>query len=75
VSLDCIHQRSYCSFSGDITYKYGDPLWNDIDRGKPKNSEKNLPAFSANPMWTDPGANLCLRGERMATSCMSHAAA
>jgi hypothetical protein len=25
-----------------VTYDYGEPQWNDIDRGKPKNSEKNL---------------------------------
>jgi hypothetical protein len=23
-------------------YEYGDPMWNDTDRGKLKNSEKNL---------------------------------
>jgi hypothetical protein len=26
-----------------VIYEYGEPRWNDTDRGKPKNSEKNLP--------------------------------
>jgi hypothetical protein len=26
-----------------MIYEYGERRWNDIDRGKPKNSEKNLP--------------------------------
>jgi hypothetical protein len=25
-----------------VIYEYGEPWWNDIDRGKPKNIEKNL---------------------------------
>jgi hypothetical protein len=25
-----------------MIYKYGEPWWNDTERGKPKNSEKNL---------------------------------
>jgi hypothetical protein len=26
-------------------YEYGEPWWNDIDRGKPNNSEKNMSQF------------------------------
>jgi hypothetical protein len=26
-----------------MIYEYGERRWNDIDRGKPENSEKNLP--------------------------------
>jgi hypothetical protein len=29
-------------FIPHIIYKYGEPRWNDIDRGKPKKPEKNL---------------------------------
>jgi hypothetical protein len=48
---------------------------NDIGRGKPKNSEKNLPSAilsTTNPTWIDPGANPGLRGERLATNLLSH---
>jgi hypothetical protein len=44
--------------------------WNEIDRGKPKNSgEKPLPmplCPPKNPTWTDPGSNPGLRGGRPA---------
>jgi hypothetical protein len=39
--------------------------WNEIDRGKPKYSGKNL--STTNPTWTGPGSNPVLRGERPAT--------
>jgi hypothetical protein len=26
----------------EYIYEYGEPRWNDIDSGKPKNSERNL---------------------------------
>jgi hypothetical protein len=26
-----------------MIYEYGEPWWKDSDRGKPNNSEKNLP--------------------------------
>jgi hypothetical protein len=29
-------------FIPQMIYEYGEPWWNDIDRRKPKNSEKNL---------------------------------
>jgi hypothetical protein len=29
-------------FIHQMIHEYGEPRWNDIDRGKPKNSEKNL---------------------------------
>jgi hypothetical protein len=31
-------------FIPQMMYEYGDPRWNDIDRGKPKNSEKTCPS-------------------------------
>jgi hypothetical protein len=37
-----------------------EPHWNDIDRRKPKNSEKTRYQFhfvDHNPTWTDPGRN------------------
>jgi hypothetical protein len=48
--------------------------WNDIDRGKPKNSEKNLYQCHFvyhKSHWIDPGR----RGERPATNCLSHGTA
>jgi hypothetical protein len=32
-------------FISQIIHEYGQPWWNDIDRIKPKNSEKNLSQF------------------------------
>jgi hypothetical protein len=49
-----------------------------IDRGKPKNSEKNLsqcPSYTTNPTLIDPGANSSLRGESLATIDPSHGTA
>jgi hypothetical protein len=30
---NCGHQRAYCSSPGDIVYDYGEPRWNDTNRG------------------------------------------
>jgi hypothetical protein len=52
--------------------------WKEIDRGKPKYSEKNCPSatlFTTNPTWTDPGLNPGFRGERPATNRLSHGTA
>jgi hypothetical protein len=50
--------------------------WNDTDRGKPKNLEKNLSQcatlFTTNPTWTGPGANPDLHGEKPVTNRLSH---
>jgi hypothetical protein len=32
-------------FIPQMIYDYGEPWWNDTDRRKPKNSEKNLSQF------------------------------
>jgi hypothetical protein len=49
--------------------------WNDIDMGKPKNSERNLYQFHFvhhKSNWIDLGANPGRRGERPATNRLSH---
>jgi hypothetical protein len=49
-----------------------------LSGGKPKNSKKNRPSTTlstTSPTWTDPGTNLGLRGERVATNRLSHATA
>jgi hypothetical protein len=51
------------------------PRWNDIDRGKPKDSEKNLSQYHFvyhKSHWIDPGANPGRRGERPAINRLSH---
>jgi hypothetical protein len=40
MSLNCSHQRVYCSSTGDI-YKRGELWWNDIDRGKIEELREN----------------------------------
>jgi hypothetical protein len=47
-------------FIPQVMYDYGEPQWNDIDRGNLKNSEKTCPSAilpTTNPTWTDPGVN------------------
>jgi hypothetical protein len=48
--------------------------WNEIDRGKPKYSEKNLSQchFVHDKSRVDPGSNQGLRDERPATNRLSH---
>jgi hypothetical protein len=49
--------------------------WNEIDRGKPKNSEKTCPSATlstTNPTWTDPGSSPGLHGGRPAANSLSH---
>ena len=46
--------------------------WNEIDREKPC---PNATLSTINPTWTDPGPNPGLRGERPATTRLSHGAA
>jgi hypothetical protein len=56
-------------------YEYGESWWNDTDREKPNNAERNLfsvTVSTTNPTWTDPGVNLGLHVEGWATDCLSH---
>jgi hypothetical protein len=49
--------------------------WNEIDRGKPTTRRKTCPSATlstTNLTWIDPGSNPGLRGERPATSRLSH---
>jgi hypothetical protein len=44
-------------FNPQMIYEYEEPRWNDIDRGKAKNSDRNLSqchCVNTNPIWTDP---------------------
>jgi hypothetical protein len=57
-----------------MIYEYGELQWNDIDRLKQKNSERNpsVNLSTTNSTWTDLGINLGLYGERLATNQLSH---
>jgi hypothetical protein len=56
-----------------------EPWWNDTYRGKLKNSQRKIcPSATlsiTNPIWTDPGANLGLCGQRLVTNHLSHSMA
>jgi hypothetical protein len=48
--------------------------WNEIDRGKPTTRRKTCPNATLSTTkltWTDPGLNLGLRSERLATKQVS----
>jgi hypothetical protein len=72
----CLLTLAYYAFPR--WYEFGERRWNDIGRGNPKNSEKNLCSgtlSTTNPTWIDPGENPGLRGERPATNDLSHGTA
>jgi hypothetical protein len=72
-SLNCGQQWAYCLSPG--WYEYGEPRWNDIDRGNRITRRKTCPSATlstTNSAWTDPGTNPCLRGERPATNRQNH---
>jgi hypothetical protein len=74
-SLNCWHERTYCS--SPRWYEFGERRWNDIDRGK-RTWRETCPSATlstTNPTWIDPTANLFLRGERPATNRLSHGTA
>jgi hypothetical protein len=56
-------------------YKYGEPRWNDIDRGSRGIRRKTRPSATLSTTdltWTGPGEIPGLRGERPATNRLSH---
>jgi hypothetical protein len=62
-------------FIPQIIYEYGEPRWNNIDRGTLKNSEKTCPSATLSTkklVWIDLGANLGLHGQWLATNCLNH---
>jgi hypothetical protein len=72
----CLLTLAYYAFPR--WYEFGERRWNDIDRGKPKKSEKTCPSATlsaTNPTWIDPGPNPGLRGERPATNDLNHGTA
>jgi hypothetical protein len=59
-----------------VIYEYGEPWWNDSDRGNPKNLEKKPVTVPLCPPQiahgTDPGVNMGLCSERPAAYHLSH---
>jgi len=47
-----------------MTYEYGEPRWNDIDRGKLKNWRKKRVPVPLCSIWVGPGPNPSLRDEK-----------
>jgi hypothetical protein len=67
VSLNCGHQLA------QMIYQCGESWWNDIDKGKQKDSEKNLSQHHFAQVGRD--SNTGLRGERPVTNHLSHGTA
>jgi hypothetical protein len=78
LSLNCDHQRAYCSYA-QMIYEYRErQSKDDTDRRNGRTRRKPCPSATlstTNPTWTDQGANPGLRGERPATNHLSHATA
>jgi hypothetical protein len=55
-----------------VIYESGEPRWNDIDKGKQKNSERNLSQCHCLPHIPH---GLTFRCERPATNCLSYVTA
>jgi hypothetical protein len=71
----CLLRLAYYAFPR--WYEFGERWWDDIDRGKPKNSEKTYPSATlsaTNLTWIDHGANPGLHDEIPATNDLSHGA-
>lgn len=66
ISQNCGYQRVCCSSPGD-----GEPRWNDINRGKAKNSDKNLCQWQFVRQKFLPG----FYSERSAANLLSHGTA
>jgi hypothetical protein len=61
-------------FIKQIIYEYGQPWWNDIDKGKSKNCP-SANSSTTNPARNDPGAKTGLRIKRLATNRLSYGTA
>jgi hypothetical protein len=58
-------------FVPQVIHEYGEPRWNDIDRGNQITRGKSYASAilsTTNPTWTDPEADPGLRVERPATN-------
>jgi hypothetical protein len=72
-SLNCGHQRAYCS--SPKSYMSMECHGEMVLMGKLKNLEKiylSATVFTTNPAWTALGANPGLHGERPATNHLIH---
>jgi hypothetical protein len=61
-----------------MTYEYGEPRWNDIDRENWRTrteTRSSATLSNTHTTWTDPGAIQWHRGERPATNRLSHGTA
>jgi hypothetical protein len=62
-------------FIPQMILDHGELRWNDIDRERPKYSEKSRPRATLSITkftWTEPGANPGLRCDMPANNCLSH---
>jgi hypothetical protein len=63
-------------FIPQVIYEYGEPWWNDTDRGKPKNSEKTCPSATLSTTyphmdWPGHEPRPLVRGQQLTTWAMA----
>jgi hypothetical protein len=78
MSLNCGHHRAFVHPPPQVMYEYGEPRWNDVDRGSRRTRRRTFPhatLFTTNRTRTDPVANPGLRGDRPATNHLRHSTA
>jgi hypothetical protein len=73
MSLNCGHH--WHIVHSQMIYDYGDLRWNDTDREKPMDSEKNCTSVTlstTDPIRNDSSTNPGLRCKKPATNCLDH---
>jgi hypothetical protein len=62
-------------FVPQVIHEYGEPWWNDTDRGKGRIRRETCPSGTSSQIHTNTGVNPGLRSDRPVTNSLSHGTA